>query len=122
MKKVALLFLLVILSLQFFIKGGYVVYYHLNKSYISSTFCVNKDKPMSTCQGKCYLAKKIKQQEQQSSQMPDVIKNVKDFLLFVESLPQLIIEKINMQIQNVVASYTISYKNLFVDSLLQPPQ
>jgi hypothetical protein len=122
MKKAVLLFLLMILGLQFFVKGGYVAYYHLNKSYIASTLCENKDKPMSTCQGKCYLAKKIKQQDQQTSQFPEALKSVKDVLYFLESIPQLLISNAQISIRKFFATYLYSYKNLFVDSILQPPQ
>lgn len=35
--------------------------YELNKAYIVDTFCVNKDKPMMNCDGKCYLAQQMKE-------------------------------------------------------------
>jgi len=38
--------------------------FELNQSYISAYFCVNKDKPMLHCDGKCYLAKKLKEAEE----------------------------------------------------------
>ena len=37
--------------------------YELNKNYIASVLCENKEKPKLQCNGKCYLAKKIKQAE-----------------------------------------------------------
>jgi hypothetical protein len=37
--------------------------YELNKSYIASTLCENRDKPQLHCNGRCFLAKKIKQAE-----------------------------------------------------------
>ncbi|HEY5370402.1 MAG TPA: hypothetical protein VIJ75_15570 [Hanamia sp.] len=42
----------------------------MNQSYIAKNLCVNRDKPMMHCNGKCYLAKKIKQQEKQDQQVP----------------------------------------------------
>jgi hypothetical protein len=35
--------------------------YELNKAYIVENFCVNKDKPMMNCDGKCYLAQQMKE-------------------------------------------------------------
>nr|WP_236025577.1 hypothetical protein [Algoriphagus oliviformis] len=35
--------------------------YELNKAYIIENFCVNKDKPMMNCDGKCYLAQQMKE-------------------------------------------------------------
>src|SRR5690606_923264 len=38
--------------------------FELNQQYIIEYFCVNKDKPMLHCDGKCYLAKKLKEAEE----------------------------------------------------------
>jgi hypothetical protein len=35
----------------------------MNQSYIAETLCVNRDKPMMHCNGKCYLSKKITDQQ-----------------------------------------------------------
>jgi hypothetical protein len=37
--------------------------YELNKNYIAAVLCENKAKPKLHCNGKCYLAKKLKQAE-----------------------------------------------------------
>ncbi|MGK6349678.1 hypothetical protein [Parapedobacter sp. DT-150] len=37
--------------------------FELNQRYISEYFCVNKDKPMLHCDGHCYLARKLKEAE-----------------------------------------------------------
>jgi len=38
--------------------------FKLNQKYIARTLCENRDKPEMHCNGKCYLAKKIKQAEE----------------------------------------------------------
>lgn len=38
--------------------------FELNRSYIVANLCENRDKPMLHCNGKCYLAKRLKQAEQ----------------------------------------------------------
>lgn len=38
--------------------------FELNQTYIAEYFCVNKDKPMLHCDGKCYLARKLKEAEE----------------------------------------------------------
>lgn len=38
--------------------------FELNQSYIATYFCINKDKPMLHCDGKCYLARKLKEAEE----------------------------------------------------------
>jgi hypothetical protein len=44
--------------------------YELNKDYIATALCENKAKPVMQCNGKCYLAKKIKQEEKKEQQSP----------------------------------------------------
>jgi hypothetical protein len=45
---------------RFFIFAGF----ELNKNYIASNLCENRDKPWLHCNGKCYFAKKIKQAQE----------------------------------------------------------
>ena len=45
---------------RFFIHVGF----ELNKNYIASVLCENKDKPELNCNGKCFLSKKLKQVEE----------------------------------------------------------
>ncbi len=40
-------------------KLGYVAYFELNIDYIVEKYCVNKDKPVMKCNGKCHLSKKL---------------------------------------------------------------
>ena len=46
-------------SAQPLVKGGWLVYYHFNKSYIIAKYCENKAKVELQCDGKCYLKKKL---------------------------------------------------------------
>ena len=39
-----------------------VLDYLLNYKYIVAELCENRDKPISTCNGKCYLEKQVKKQ------------------------------------------------------------
>jgi hypothetical protein len=43
--------------------------FDLNQKYIAAELCVNKDKPEMHCNGKCYLAKKIKQAEEKEKSL-----------------------------------------------------
>jgi len=42
---------------------GTVAYFHVNRTYIAKVLCENRDRPKLNCNGKCYLAKKLKQQQ-----------------------------------------------------------
>lgn len=45
-----------------------VLEYVLNQDYIAEVLCINKDKPMLNCDGKCYLAQMIKEQQEKDHQ------------------------------------------------------
>ena len=38
--------------------------FELNRDYIGTTLCINRDKPQLHCNGKCYLMKKLKAAEE----------------------------------------------------------
>jgi hypothetical protein len=66
----AILFFIIIL-LQTFSSFVIRANYLLNKDYIAKVLCINREKPQMHCNGKCYLAKKLKEQERQEQQSPN---------------------------------------------------
>lgn len=42
---------------------GTIAYFHLNRDYIAKVLCENRQRPELKCNGKCYLARKLKEQE-----------------------------------------------------------
>lgn len=42
--------------------------YVVNQDYIAEYLCVNKDKPMLNCNGKCYLAKMLQEEQEEKKQ------------------------------------------------------
>lgn len=66
-----------------FSQWGMIAYYQINKAYITRVLCENRDKPQLHCNGKCYLAKKLKeQQEKQDKQTSDRVQNIPVLQLF----------------------------------------
>jgi len=75
------------------------IQYAVFKTYIAKNLCVNKDKPKSCCEGKCFREKQIEQvnsthetettNEKNSDKIPQ-IKEVKEFLLTRTILPKAI--------------------------------
>ncbi|MBB5637689.1 hypothetical protein HDE68_003614 [Pedobacter cryoconitis] len=45
--------------------------FELNQQYIATTLCENRDKPQMHCNGKCYLAKKLKQAEEKEKRQAE---------------------------------------------------
>ena len=44
-----------------------LIEYNVNKEYIASVLCENRDKPQLDCQGKCYLKKQIQKTKKSDS-------------------------------------------------------
>ena len=57
--------LILLIGLQTFSKWCLIVEYQVNKEFIAKNLCVNRAKPASCCQGKCYLNKKMATDESQ---------------------------------------------------------
>src|ERR1700759_1209633 len=86
-KLTAILLIIAIISStfsRFFIYAGF----EMNRNYIASKLCENRDKPWLHCNGKCYLRKKIKQaEEKQNSAERESQKNLVQESFF-EKAPQ----------------------------------
>lgn len=73
--------------LHCFSRLGLFVCYQLNKEYIAKVLCINRDKPQMRCQGRCYLAKKIKaQEEQERKAAANSMKAAQELVLFCGEL------------------------------------
>jgi len=94
--------------------------YFLNKDYVTKAYCVNKDKPAMHCNGKCYLARQLKEQEKQDQQAPNPKKEKFEIQPFF--LPeQFIFEKIQFSTK-VKYHYTEELIRLaFLRSVFHPP-
>lgn len=55
-----------------------VVYssYQMNKEYITSVFCINKEHPELHCDGQCFLARKLKDLDGKNKQIQETLKRV----------------------------------------------
>ncbi|AUD01158.1 hypothetical protein [Spirosoma pollinicola] len=65
---------------------GTIAYYHVNKDYIARVLCENRDKPQLHCDGKCYLAKQLKaQQDRQDKETTERVQNTPLLQLFCQA-------------------------------------
>lgn len=66
--------LLSLVLLQTFSREVLVVDFTLNRATITARFCVNKARPQLHCDGQCYFAKQLKQQEDRETKAPSSLK------------------------------------------------
>ena len=87
MRTVIVYIWLITTILPTFSQWGTIAYYQINKAYITRVLCENRDKPQLHCNGKCYLAKKLKaQQEKQDKQTSDRVQNIPALQLFASPI------------------------------------
>lgn len=54
-------------------KLGILIDFKINQDFIAEVLCINRDKPLNKCNGKCYLSKKLKKaEEQEEKQLPTI--------------------------------------------------
>lgn len=82
MQKLVSILLLFALMLQCCSELGVLAGYEIHKNYIARVLCVNRDKPAMHCDGKCYLKKKLQQDQQRKSSENGTTGNRIDVILF----------------------------------------
>lgn len=85
--KSALVYILLIATLLPTVSPwGTIAYYHVNKDYIARVLCENRDKPQLHCDGKCYLAKQLKaQQDREDKETTERVQNTPLLQLFCQT-------------------------------------
>ncbi len=99
------------------------VEYSVQKAYIVKNLCINRDKPNSSCEGKCYLEKQVKKSVE-TDELPDKSTNqkiqnkeVKDFIGTHITVPQATECEIVLLVLSEEKTTTP-----FLPSLFVPPQ
>jgi len=124
MKKLIITHLLLNLYLLVLVQPALpVLEYLINYDYIVNELCENRDKPILTCNGKCYLGDQVEKQldrgPDQQRPMPPKFDTEKFVTLKTSYKKEfLIIEK---SIVSKPVSGNFLQEGLYIDSLLRPP-
>lgn len=115
----AIVLLVALLSANFsrlFVYAGF----ELNKKYIATQLCENRDKPLLHCDGHCYFMKKVKQvQEKEKSNERQTQKSLFQEV-FVKSSNSV---KFFSQVVNTITTpYKMAGTNSSLFAVFQPPQ
>ncbi|QCR21423.1 hypothetical protein [Pontibacter sp. SGAir0037] len=122
MKNLITISLLVVMLLQVFSKVFIVVDYEANRAYITEMFCINKDKPELSCEGSCYLKKKLRHADEADDHAAEHSqKQAFQVTLYYQPLFQL-----NPYLAESVQLFGSAYKAARADkrpgSVFRPPQ
>lgn len=97
--------------------------FQLNKSYISANLCINKALPKKQCNGKCYLAKKMQEEEQQQApSLPSLLKGMEE--IFITSTTYVISVEPSAAIRSSVVYQPYLVQPYVAEpiSIFQPPR
>lgn len=67
MKKGISILLILLLSIQCLYNLGLISYFQLNRDYIAKVLCINKEEPITMCNGQCFLDKNLDTGEEGAS-------------------------------------------------------
>ena len=100
----------------------YVVYagFEMNKNYIASKLCENRDKPWLHCNGHCYFMKKIKQvQENEKNEERQTQKNLFQEVFFASNTT---FQFYTQLLQHISTPYLLTEPSVTRAALFQPPR
>jgi hypothetical protein len=100
-----------------------VVEYVVNYEYISKVLCVNKDKPMLHCNGKCQLMKELAKASENEKPISDKKIAAQEFeVLFLENIKSFGVKPRFYFITTLINdSYSNFYSHLISCSVFHPP-
>jgi len=95
------------------------VEYAINYDYIAKVLCINKDKPKLSCNGKCQLMKKLKEQQED---------DFNSLRIQMEEYPIGFVAILDIEKESFISHYTkndffykLDYKYLFQHTVFHPP-
>jgi hypothetical protein len=103
---------------------GTIAYFKLNRDYIAKVLCENRERPQLNCNGKCYLAKKLKQQQdKQDKETSERVQNTPVIQLFTPVYYTSFFETLPVQISKTVKFFhKLGFYLAPAAKLLRPPK
>jgi predicted nuclease of restriction endonuclease-like (RecB) superfamily len=124
MKKASVFILALLVLLQPLSKTWIFVSFQLNQDFIASVLCINRDIPVNTCQGKCYLKKRLKETHQDEQKQANA-REKSPFEILISHQPSVfqflsVQDRIIENTPNNVQSHT--YISRFISDIFHPPR
>lgn len=102
---------------------GTIAYFNSNRAYITKVLCENRSKPMLNCNGKCYLAKKLKkQQDKADKETSQKVEHTAVANLFFLSFPRIVFKQSFVLKKRINFTYSLNPYLTTLGGLLKPPR
>jgi hypothetical protein len=104
-------------------KAWILVDFKVHQDFIAKVLCINKDKPMSNCNGKCILAQKLKKAaEPEKKELPAALKDRTEINLYMSDIIEFMIRPQNLNNSfNHIKSQTL-FNSDYYDDVFHPPK
>ena len=97
--------------------------FKINQEYIAKELCENREIPKMNCNGKCYLAKKLQEQEQEEKENAPVEQRIKlDVLFCTEWIESSALLKKEFTEKNIFSNTRTNLLKGCINKILHPPQ
>ncbi|OIN59077.1 hypothetical protein [Arsenicibacter rosenii] len=125
MRSVLVYILLFAIMLPTVSPWGTIACFQLNRDYIARVLCENRDRPQMNCNGQCYLAKRLKaQQDKQDKETTERVQNLPGLQLFWQAPAVLSVstDVIDLTGHSTHFIYLLKHYSAPLTGLLQPPR
>lgn len=97
--------------------------FNLRQDFIAKTLCINKDEPITVCNGNCFLTRQLHKAQEQQQEKQGVFTGKTDFTFFTKSLSSFIfLSGINYQNDTFIDYASDFIPSDFVKGIFHPPQ
>jgi len=94
--------------------------YLINQDYIAEFLCINKDKPELECNGKCYLAKQLKEASaEKEKNLPAIA--MEEYPIGIMSITTFEISETTETTLQANFQYNNNYTFSYLNSVFHPP-
>lgn len=103
---------------------GVLIDFKINQDYIAKVLCINRDNPKLKCNGKCFLAAKLKKlEEQEKKQTPITKKENQERILYCSTIPTYFLHLSEVYLHKQKVTYRDEfYISSFLSDIYRPPK
>ena len=97
--------------------------FNLRQDFIAKTLCINKDEPITVCNGNCFLARQLNKAQEQQQEKQSFFTGKTDLTFFTKSITSFIFSSgIVYQVSSFTAYTSGCMPSDFVKGIFHPPQ
>lgn len=116
--------MIVVMTLPALTKVGIMINFEINRDFIAEVLCINKEQPITMCEGQCYLADQLQKSEEQNDKRAPGPGSEKLEVVYYYLTGSLKINKRSFASSNKteLGDVNNSYSSTFIADIFRPPQ